>query len=107
MVGIKDMKVPKSCSKCNFKYYDEGEDVLCCALEDGYIPDDEADDKRLECCPLAETEERNEGHWMDIATKIKCSQCGTEFNDDIINMNTDVGYPRFCPFCGSKMEVEE
>jgi DNA-directed RNA polymerase subunit RPC12/RpoP len=44
---------------------------------------------------------------MDIATKIKCSQCGTEFNDDIINMNTDVGYPRFCPFCGSKMEVEE
>lgn len=56
MVAIKNMKMPKCCRECNFKYYDEGEDVLCCALEDGYISDDEADEKRLECCPLVEIE---------------------------------------------------
>lgn len=56
MLGIKTMKVPKCCRECNFKYYDEGEDVLCCALEDGYIPDVEVDEKRLECCPLVETD---------------------------------------------------
>ena len=47
------------------------------------------------------------GHWMDIATKIKCSQCGTEFNDDIINMSDDVDYPKFCPNCGSDNRGEE
>jgi len=30
---------------------------LCCALEDGYISDEEADEKRLECCPLVEVEQ--------------------------------------------------
>lgn len=100
MVGIKGKEVPKSCSECSFKYYDEDEDVLCCALEDGYISDDEADEKRLECCPLVETEERKKGHWkhgysFPDGNYAKCTACG-----EIIKCT----YPmHFCPNCGADM----
>jgi hypothetical protein len=105
MLGIKGMDVPKNCRKCNFKYYDEGEDVLCCALEDGYISEDEADEKRLECCPLAETEERKKGHWEikkasihPYGNDVACSECG-------FTMGSSFGY-KYCPMCGCKMESE-
>lgn len=108
MLGIKTMKVPKCCRECNFKYYDEGEDVLCCALEDGYISDDEADEKRLECCPLVETEERWIGKWIYDKTiqNWRCSECD-ETPKTIGYVGTAdfmAEHFRFCNHCGAKMD---
>ena len=100
MLAIKNMQMPKCCSECNFKYYDEGEDVLCCALEDGYISDEEADEKRLECCPLVEIDERKAGKWIEDGyhnLPCVCSYCGNEGRYDM----------KFCPNCGAKMEGQE
>ena len=83
MLAIKNMQMPKCCSECNFKYYDDGEDVLCCALEDGYISDEEADEKRLECCPLVEIGPHKPMVEIDLYSVIKQKYIEREVLDKI------------------------
>ena len=52
--------------------------------------------------PSADVRENIHGEWIDGMYE-KCSVCGMEFLDDIINLAPDMGYPNFCPNCGADM----
>ena len=61
------------------------------------------DDLRKICKERIEFEFKA-GHWEEYATTIRCSECGTEFDDDIHNMVKSAGKITFCPCCGTRME---
>lgn len=46
------------------------------------------------------------GKWIEVAMRIKCSVCGTDFNDEVTCCSNCYRWPwMFCPKCGAKMEV--
>lgn len=49
------------------------------------------------------------GRWIESTTDLICSSCETVFNDEIAWMCRDYtfGYPKYCPYCGAKMDEEE
>lgn len=49
------------------------------------------------------------GRWIESTTDLICSSCETVFNDELAYMCRDYtyGYPRYCPYCGAKMDEEE
>ena len=51
-------------------------------------------------------QEPKPGHWRHYEGMLICSECGTEFYDDIMEYCGD-DIPKYCSNCGAKMEVEE
>lgn len=49
------------------------------------------------------------GRWIESTTDLICSSCETVFNDELAYMCRDYTYgnPRYCPYCGAKMDEEE
>lgn len=49
------------------------------------------------------------GRWIESTTDLICSACKTVFNDELAWMCRDYTYgnPRYCPYCGAKMDEEE
>ena len=48
------------------------------------------------------------GHWIDSYFNIACSECKTEYSDEIIFMNRDFEHSdlNYCPNCGARMTKE-
>jgi rubrerythrin len=49
--------------------------------------------------------ERKMGKWRHYEGYLTCSECGTEYDDDIMTHCYD-DLPKFCPNCGAKMQKE-
>ena len=47
-------------------------------------------------------QEPKTGHWRHYEGMLICSECGTEFYDDIMEYCGD-DVPKYCPNCGAKM----
>ena len=49
------------------------------------------------------------GRWIESTTDLICSACETVFNDELSYMCRDYTYgnPKYCPYCGAKMDEEE
>lgn len=47
--------------------------------------------------------ERKKGEWRHYEGYLTCSECGTEYDDDIMTHCGD-DVPKFCPNCGAMME---
>lgn len=52
--------------------------------------------------PSAQPEQN--GYWRHYEGYLTCSECGTEYYDDIMEYCGD-DVPKFCPCCGAKMEA--
>ena len=50
--------------------------------------------------------ERKTGKWRHYEGYLSCSECGTEYDDDIMTHCCD-DVPKFCPNCGADMRGEE
>lgn len=50
-------------------------------------------------------EPQRTGRWRHYEGYLTCSECGTEYDDDIMTHCCD-DVPRFCPDCGARMEGE-
>lgn len=49
---------------------------------------------------------RGVGKWIEDAMRIKCSVCGTDFNDEVTCCSDCYRWPwNYCPNCGVRMEV--
>lgn len=46
-----------------------------------------------------------EGYWWHCEGMLICSECGTEYYDDIMEYTGDE-VPEFCPHCGADMREE-
>lgn len=45
------------------------------------------------------------GKWIEVAMRIKCSVCGTDFNDEVTCCSYCYRWPwNYCPNCGAKIE---
>lgn len=42
--------------------------------------------------------------WLSKAMRIMCSDCGAEFNDEIVYMLNNYEPMNYCPACGAKMD---
>lgn len=71
---------------------------------DGHTEDDVT---RLLSLPTVSPDDaRGVGKWIEDAMRIKCSVCGTDFNDEVTCCSDCYRWPwKFCPICGAKMEV--
>ena len=48
---------------------------------------------------------RGVGKWIEVAMRIKCSVCGTDFNDEVTYCSDCYRWPwNYCPNCGAKIE---
>lgn len=49
------------------------------------------------------------GEWIEDRTEIVCSKCHARFSDEIIFMNRNMENKalKYCPNCGTKMEVQD
>lgn len=56
---------------------------------------------RLRSLP-SEQPERKKGKWRHYEGYLTCSECGTEYDDDIMTHCGD-DVPKFCPDCGADM----
>lgn len=46
------------------------------------------------------------GDWIEDACRIKCSVCGTDFNDEVTCCFDCYRWPwEYCPKCGARMKV--
>lgn len=54
-------------------------------------------------------QEQKRGEWIEDACRIKCSVCGTDFNDEVTCCSDCYRWPwNYCPNCGARMmEVSE
>ena len=59
----------------------------------------------VEECEDAEPQ-RKKGKWRHYEGYLSCSECGTEYDDDIMTHCCD-DVPKFCPNCGADMRGEE
>lgn len=57
--------------------------------------------------PSADVAPVRHGRWIEGPMCIECSCCGELFNDEIMYMHDPFGKPRYCPCCGSRMDVGE
>ena len=78
-------------------------------ITDTEIPSDENDYDELVAFAdaIAEQEiiqlpERKKGKWRHYEGYLTCSECGTEYDDDIMTHCGD-DVPKFCPDCGADM----
>lgn len=55
--------------------------------------------------PSAQAEQKK-GKWRHYEGYLTCSECGTEYDDDIMTHCGD-DVPKFCPNCGAKMDEVE
>lgn len=55
----------------------------------------------------APTVEHVRGEWEEIPLHYKCTNCNTEFDDDIAWVTGGFGLPKFCPECGASMTGED
>ena len=47
------------------------------------------------------------GEWIEDAMRIKCSACGTDFNDEVTCCSDCYRWPwNYCPYCGARMECD-
>lgn len=56
---------------------------------------------------LKDVEPVKHGRWIDDRTDIVCSNCGTEYSDEIVFMNRNCKSEdlNYCPNCGAKMKL--
>lgn len=50
--------------------------------------------------------ERKRGEWRHYEGYLTCSECGTEYDDDIMTHCCD-DVPKYCPNCGARMKGEQ
>ena len=51
---------------------------------------------------------RGVGKWIEDAMRIKCSVCGTDFNDEVTCCSDCYRWPwNYCPNCGARMKGAE
>lgn len=55
--------------------------------------------------PSTQTE-RKRGEWRHYEGYLTCSECGTEYDDDIMTHCCD-DVPKYCPNCGADMRGEQ
>ena len=55
--------------------------------------------------PSAQSE-RKRGEWRHYEGYLTCSECGTEYDDDIMTHCCD-DVPKYCPNCGADMRGEQ
>ena len=58
----------------------------------------------LKAVPSAQPAQKK-GKWRHYEGYLTCSECGTEYDDDIMTHCGD-DVPKFCPNCGAKMDGE-
>lgn len=63
-------------------------------------------EKELFSLPSVNPQEPKTGHWRHYEGMLICSECGTEFYDDIMEYCGD-DVPKCCPNCGAKMEGDK
>ena len=60
-----------------------------------------------EGCPtIYSNPERKKGKWRHYEGYLTCSECGVEYDDDIMTHCCD-DVPKFCPNCGADMRGEQ
>lgn len=57
--------------------------------------------------PPADVAPVRHGRWIGKAMRIMCSDCGAEFNDEIVYMLNNYEPMPYCPNCGAKMDEED
>jgi hypothetical protein len=59
----------------------------------------------IEAAPtLSPDDVRGVGEWSEDAMRIKCSACGTDFNDEVTCCSDCYRWPwNYCPNCGARM----
>lgn len=61
---------------------------------------------KCESHPLSSAQsERKKGKWRHYESYLTCSECGAEYDDDIMTHCGD-DVPKFCPNCGADMRGE-
>ena len=62
--------------------------------------------ERIDSAPtISPDEARGVGKWIEDAMRIKCSACGTDFNDEVTCCSDCYRWPwNYCPNCGAKMK---
>lgn len=55
--------------------------------------------------PTVDAVERKRGRWRHYEGYLTCSECGVEYDDDIMTYCGD-NVPKFCPNCGADMRGE-
>ena len=60
---------------------------------------------RIKALPSAQSE-RKRGEWRHYEGYLTCSECGTEYDDDIMTHCCD-DVPKYCPNCGADMRGEQ
>jgi hypothetical protein len=65
-------------------------------------------ESKLEQPTLSPDDLRPMGKWIEVAMRIKCSVCGTDFNDEVTCCSNCYRWPwNYCPNCGAKMKGAE
>lgn len=76
---------------------------LICQNNDKYGYSDRFHEFTEQCLQLPSvTPQPKTGEWRHYERTITCSECDTEFYDDIMEYCGD-DVPRFCPHCGARM----
>lgn len=70
--------------------------------EDGYVGFDNEDNEAITMAIQALEQQPRMGEWRHYERTITCSECNTEFYDDIMEYCGD-DVPRFCLHCGARM----
>lgn len=86
--------------------YIKREDAL--KAVDAFIGTDPIAD-RIKLIPSADVVPVRHGRWIESTMDLICSSCETMFNDELAYMCRDYTYgnPRYCPYCGAKMDGED
>lgn len=60
----------------------------------------------IDIAPTVDAVPVRHGYWRHYEGMLYCSECGTEFYDDIMEYCGD-NVPHFCPECGARMDGKD
>lgn len=63
--------------------------------------------EEINTMPTVEANPVVHGEWLEKSMDYVCSQCKTEFHDDIEWIQGEHKLPNFCPECGADMRKEK
>lgn len=84
--------------------------IMDCAERGGFpiLFDINAAIDLIEDMPTVDAEPVRHGRWIEKQTTIQCSNCGKEYNDEILCMcYGEDAELKHCPMCGVKMDEKE